>query len=267
MRLLLLTITALDIFRDLDEGLAEAVSSLIWVSPRLMTDVSEIRIIGDLLTAKYGKPYGIACRENSVNTISSKLIQKMSVQAPPKVLVEKYLIEIAKIYNVHYEPDQRVLDEANPETLIEFGEDSRNNLGGGQGGSGTGGGSGGEGAAAVASPPGFVGFPYMPPPPGEFPRHHHPQQPFQYPNVGPAEAKLPLDGPPQGNDHGNVFNIPPGPGLPQGYQYVDPGFTSPSNTDKVLNTNFQVKHFSWASNWDWDDDVHESRFECINCTL
>jgi vacuolar protein sorting-associated protein IST1 len=35
-------------------------------------------------------------------------MQKMSVQAPPKLLVEKYLIEIAKIYNVDYEPDPKV---------------------------------------------------------------------------------------------------------------------------------------------------------------
>jgi vacuolar protein sorting-associated protein IST1 len=32
----------------------------------------------------------------------------MSVQAPPKILVEKYLIEIASIYSVDYEPDQKV---------------------------------------------------------------------------------------------------------------------------------------------------------------
>lgn len=32
----------------------------------------------------------------------------MSVQSPPKVLIEKYLIEIAKIYNIAYEPDPHV---------------------------------------------------------------------------------------------------------------------------------------------------------------
>lgn len=199
-----------------------------------MTDVSELKVIGDLLTAKYGKPYGLACRENSVNTISTKLIQKMSVQAPPKVLVEKYLIEIAKNYNVPYEPDQRVLDEANPENLIEFGEDSRNNLDGSQGG------AGGSGGATVVSPPGFVGFPYMPIPPGEIPPHMQNRQPFQYPDLGPAEAKQPLDGP-HGTDPGHAFNIPPG--LPQGYQYVEPGFTQPASNEKVLNTNFQVLYF------------------------
>ena len=35
----------------------------------------------------------------------------MSVQAPPKLTVEKYLIEIAKYYNVDYMPDPQVNDE------------------------------------------------------------------------------------------------------------------------------------------------------------
>jgi hypothetical protein len=36
------------------------------------------------------------------------LKHKISVQAPPKLLVEKYLIEIAKNYNIEYEPDPQV---------------------------------------------------------------------------------------------------------------------------------------------------------------
>lgn len=52
--------------------------------------------------------YFQACREEGVNTISEKLKHKLSVQAPPKLLVEKYLIEIAKNYNVSYEPDPQV---------------------------------------------------------------------------------------------------------------------------------------------------------------
>ena len=49
-----------------------------------------------------------ASRENAVGTVSEKLVHKLSVQAPPKLTVEKYLIEIAKYYNVEYEPDPQV---------------------------------------------------------------------------------------------------------------------------------------------------------------
>lgn len=38
-----------------------------------------------------------------------QLMHKLSVEAPPKILVERYLIEIAKNYNVPYEPDSVVM--------------------------------------------------------------------------------------------------------------------------------------------------------------
>ncbi len=94
--------------KTLDDGLAEAISSLIWVTPRLQSDIQELKIVSEQLTAKYGKPYALACRENAVGTVSEKLMHKLSVQAPPKITVEKYIIEIAKYYNVEYEPDPQV---------------------------------------------------------------------------------------------------------------------------------------------------------------
>ncbi|KAF8784302.1 IST1 homolog [Argiope bruennichi] len=118
--------------KTLDEGLAEAVSSLIWAAPRLQADVAELKIIADQLAVKYGKPYAIAVRENSLNSVNEKLVHKLSVQAPPKVLVEKYLIEIAKSHNVPYEPDNEVLAEEEhaleaivSEPLINLGDDPR----------------------------------------------------------------------------------------------------------------------------------------------
>nr|CAG4638737.1 EOG090X0DNH [Cyclestheria hislopi] len=110
--------------KTLDDGLAEAISSLIWVAPRMQADVAELKIIADQLTVKYGKPYSLACRDNGIGTVSPKLMHKLSVQAPPKILVEKYLIEIAKNYNVPYEPDPQVMQEeaaAQEALLIDFG--------------------------------------------------------------------------------------------------------------------------------------------------
>lgn len=94
--------------KTLDDGLSEAISSLIWVAPRMQADVAELKIIAEQLGVKYGKPYSLACRDNAIGTVAPKLMHKLSVQAPPKILVEKYLIEIAKNYNVPYEPDPQV---------------------------------------------------------------------------------------------------------------------------------------------------------------
>jgi vacuolar protein sorting-associated protein IST1 len=55
--------------RTLDEGLTEAISSLLWVAPRLQTDVAEMKVIADLLMAKYGRQYAdvsvVTCAESS----------------------------------------------------------------------------------------------------------------------------------------------------------------------------------------------------------
>lgn len=76
--------------KELDDGIAECVSSLIWVAPRLQSDVSELKVISDILTAKYGKPYAeIARTATGDHKVSDKLMHKLAVQAPPKLLVEK----------------------------------------------------------------------------------------------------------------------------------------------------------------------------------
>ncbi|ELW50700.1 IST1 like protein [Tupaia chinensis] len=78
----------------------------------------------DQLCAKYSKEYGKLCKTNQIGTVNDRLMHKLSVEAPPKILVERYLIKIAKNYNVPYETDLVVMAEAPPgvETdLIDVG--------------------------------------------------------------------------------------------------------------------------------------------------
>ncbi|XP_043255698.1 IST1 homolog [Colletes gigas] len=137
--------------KNLDDGLAEAISTIIWAAPRIQTDVQEIKVIADILMSKYGRQYTEACREEAVQTISEKLKHKMSVQSPSKLLVEKYLVEIAKNYNVEYEPDPQVMDEGQDAMLIDIGAngETRNNLDIASGG-------------GIPQPVGFIGFPQPP---------------------------------------------------------------------------------------------------------
>ncbi|KAJ8673938.1 hypothetical protein QAD02_005200 [Eretmocerus hayati] len=138
--------------KTLDDGLAEAISTVLWAAPRLQTDVQEMKVISDILTAKYGRQYADACREESLQTISEKVKHKMSVQSPSKLLVEKYLIEIAKIYNVEYEPDPQVMAEGQDTMLIDIGNGGQtpNNLDQASGG--------------IPQPVGFIGYPQIPVP-------------------------------------------------------------------------------------------------------
>ncbi|OTF75557.1 IST1-like protein, partial [Euroglyphus maynei] len=129
----------------LDDGLEEAISSLIWVAPRMSTDVKELAIIAELFTIKYGKQFAQAAKENQLKSVNEKLMLKLGVQAPPKILVENYLIEIAKTLGVHYEPDEEVLME-----------DKKYNHGNNDNKPGSSGGGDGGGGAAQRPPPGSM---------------------------------------------------------------------------------------------------------------
>ncbi|XP_057170199.1 IST1 homolog isoform X2 [Ursus arctos] len=166
--------------KELDSGLAESVSTLIWAAPRLQSEVAELKIVADQLCAKYSKEYGKLCRTNQIGTVNDRLMHKLSVEAPPKILVERYLIEIAKNYNVPYEPDSVVMAEAPPGVeadLIDVGftDDVK------KGGPGRGGGGGF--AAPVGGPDGTVPVPMPMPMPVP-----SPSTPFSYPlPKGPSD--------------------------------------------------------------------------------
>ncbi|XP_036131691.1 IST1 homolog isoform X3 [Molossus molossus] len=160
--------------KELDSGLAESVSTLIWAAPRLQSEVAELKIVADQLCAKYSKEYGKLCRTNQIGTVNDRLMHKLSVEAPPKILVERYLIEIAKNYNVPYEPDSVVMAEAPPGVdadLIDVGftDDVK------KGGPGRGGGGGGF-TAPISGPDGAVPMPMPMPMPMP-----SPSTPFSYP--------------------------------------------------------------------------------------
>ncbi|XP_039965194.1 IST1 homolog isoform X3 [Bactrocera neohumeralis] len=184
--------------KELDDGIAEAVSSLVWVCPRLQSDVAELKVISDIFITKYGPQFAEHSRTaTGEHHVSGKLMNKLQLQAPPKLLVEKYLIEIAKNYNIEYEPDPQVMQDETPNGaevqahLIDLSD--RNNLGGG---------------GAVGPPPqmGFIGYPSLPPlpdPPAAKPFNYpppygqgseagganggHPQHPFSY-NIPPTQS-------------------------------------------------------------------------------
>nr|NP_001261485.1 Ist1, isoform D [Drosophila melanogaster]AGB94180.1 Ist1, isoform D [Drosophila melanogaster] len=193
--------------KELDTGIAEPVASLVWVCPRLQSDIAELKIISDIFVTKYGPQFAEQSRTaTGEHYVSEKLMHKLTLQAPPKLLVENYLIAIAKNYNIEYEPDPQVMQEDQPQQphLIDLSD--RNNLSGG-------GGAGGGGAA----PPqmGFIGYPAMPALP-DMPMPPS-AKPFNYPPFGgggggggggaPAGAYAlphPVQAPPP-----FAYNIPP----------------------------------------------------------
>ncbi|XP_077283012.1 increased sodium tolerance 1-like protein [Arctopsyche grandis] len=213
---------------ELDPGLAEAVSSLIWIAPRMQADIQELKVVAELLAAKYGKPYAESCRKDTIGTVSEKLKHKMSVQSPPKLLVEKYLIEIAKNYDLDYEPDPQIMKEEHPEkndgVLIDLGPSN------------------------VPRPPGFIDFPQ---PPGVPAMPFHPP-PFNYPSLPnfnqptSSTAGFVMPPPDLSNQHTPMtYNIPP-PNenkdinttfLQEEMSNLPPAYDSLSPDENLMNSN------------------------------
>ena len=154
--------------RELDPGLEEPIATIIWATPRLLAEVQELKVVSDQLTAKYGKEFAQSCKSNQLNNVNEKLMHKLSVQAPPRVLVEKYLEEIAKAYNIPYIADPSIADEdvlAAEGLLIDF--NGKKNSGGGGGMRMM--------SPELAQPPNpNLGFAY--PPPGGAPQPYPPAQ-------------------------------------------------------------------------------------------
>ena len=112
----------------MDPGLDEAIATLIWSAPRISNDILEFKIIGEILSSKYGKNYAEACRTDKTKNVNEKVSflydsidisiiffycikvkKRLGIEPPSKMLVEQYLIEIAKNFNINYVPDPSVM--------------------------------------------------------------------------------------------------------------------------------------------------------------
>lgn len=104
------------------EGLiAEAVISLIWASPRIFTEITEMKIILGQFTERYGKLFVEAAQKNEITLpeeVLPKLIQKMNIIKPSENLVEKYLIQICRYGNIKYIPNKKFITEEEIKALI-----------------------------------------------------------------------------------------------------------------------------------------------------
>lgn len=124
-----------------DQGILEAVTTIVWASPRLHGDIEEMKEIRTLLQARFGREFVEDALENRSNTVNPRVIQKLSVHQPDPALVEGYLQTIAEKYKVPYTPRaQNLID-----TPIDVFDPARlppppgNNFNGGAGGFGGGG--------------------------------------------------------------------------------------------------------------------------------
>ncbi|CAL2044324.1 unnamed protein product [Caenorhabditis brenneri] len=123
--LLLARLGLIEQMKTLDDGIAEAVISIMWAAPRLVFDIPEFKTISDQLTINYGKPFAETARANQLEfpaRVNLKVISKLLSAAPPNLLVERYMIEIAAAAGVPFVPDVVREDEVHQakQILIDF---------------------------------------------------------------------------------------------------------------------------------------------------
>ncbi|CAG8791910.1 19114_t:CDS:2, partial [Dentiscutata erythropus] len=106
--LLLARFGLIEQMKQCDPSISEAVNTLIYAAPR--SEIKELSLVRDQLIAKFGKEFALNAIENKNNCVNEKLIQKLMFSAADPYLVNSYLEEIAKSYNVNWKMDPSVND-------------------------------------------------------------------------------------------------------------------------------------------------------------
>lgn len=83
-----------------ETNLLEAVSSIIYAANH--TELKELIQIKEILMFKYGNEFLQSILDNKESQVSEKIVKRCDIEPPNEVLVDLYLCEIAKAYNVPF---------------------------------------------------------------------------------------------------------------------------------------------------------------------
>jgi len=94
--------------------LEETICTLIWVANRL--EIAELGTIQKQLTKKYGTEFRDRALANQDGCVNDRVVSKLLVTPPTAFLVQQYLMEIAKEFNVDWVPSEPISQD-NPNFL------------------------------------------------------------------------------------------------------------------------------------------------------
>lgn len=129
----------LDLQRNVaDGGLCEAILSIIYCGGH--SEIKELATLGDLLKMRYGMEFAKRVLENQdFEYVPEKIVKRCDVSPPSETLVDMYLVEIARTYEVPYSglpPEDFVVDNGKTADDKDTGNDDEDVNGGGGGGGG-----------------------------------------------------------------------------------------------------------------------------------
>ncbi|KAI8983434.1 regulator of Vps4 activity in the MVB pathway-domain-containing protein [Pilobolus umbonatus] len=99
--LLLARFGLLESYKTCEESISEAVNTIMWAAPRV-GEVKELSLVRDQLASKFGKEFMLQAMENDNEQVNPRIIVKLQVNAPDPFLVERYLDEIARTYDINW---------------------------------------------------------------------------------------------------------------------------------------------------------------------
>ncbi|KAG2197665.1 hypothetical protein INT47_002372 [Mucor saturninus] len=133
--LLLARFGLLETYKTCEDSVAEAVNTIIWAAPRV-GEAKELGLVRDQLASKFGKEFMMQALENADERVNPRIVMKLDIAAPDPFLVERYLEEIARAYDVKWRSHILVHEESEEEEEEEEDDDTMGNGGGGGGGGG-----------------------------------------------------------------------------------------------------------------------------------
>ncbi|GBN84996.1 IST1, partial [Araneus ventricosus] len=93
--------------KELDQSLEQAVSSIIWVSPYMRSEIVELKDIFKQLSVKYGSDYSKSALKNKQLTVNPELIERVKLNMPSEDKIQEYLRYIASKHSV---PEDRKIE-------------------------------------------------------------------------------------------------------------------------------------------------------------
>ncbi|SNX84894.1 related to IST1 - protein with a positive role in the multivesicular body sorting pathway [Melanopsichium pennsylvanicum] len=115
---LLARFTLLDLpTREPDVSILPALTSIIHAAPR--TELKELHVLRDMLMSKYGRELAQDIMDNKDSCVPERVMTKLLVETPDPKLVDLYIFEICRAYDVAFSspllPETMVQEENNTE--------------------------------------------------------------------------------------------------------------------------------------------------------
>ncbi|CAF1374518.1 unnamed protein product [Adineta ricciae] len=92
-----------------DPAIEQPLANILWAAPFLTQDIPELGQVTGMFKKHFGPEYVAMCEQNKLGMVDVDLLRCLSCDLIPKLLIEKYLVEICRSQNVAFEPDPTIM--------------------------------------------------------------------------------------------------------------------------------------------------------------